>query len=77
MKTTPTPLTPQETEPKIQKRRRRRQNALRRFLATLAMDWARLCADFDGAHPQAVQSNSLGTFKILEAQQVPKHAGGF
>jgi hypothetical protein len=74
--TTPNPPAPQKSGTKTQKRRRRHQNALRRFLATLAMIGRDYAPDFDGANPQGVQWDSLGSFKTLGAQEVLEHAGG-
>ena len=53
-KTTPAPLTPQENKPETQKCRRRRGNALRRFLVTSAMIGCNYAPDFDGANPHGV-----------------------
>jgi len=56
---TPNPPTLQETDTKMQKCRRRRHNALWRFLAMPAMIRRILAPDFNGAHPQGVQWDSL------------------
>ena len=53
-KTTPDPLAPQETGPETRKCRRRRGNALRRFLVTSAMIGCSYAPDFDGANPHGV-----------------------
>ena len=65
MNTTPTPPALQKTGRKTQKHRQRRQNALRRFLAMLATTGRNHAPDFDGAHPQGVQWDSLESFKAV------------
>jgi len=67
MNTTPNPPAPQKTGRETQKRHRCRLNALRRFLATLATIGRNCAPDFDGAHPQGVQWDSLEGFMIVAA----------
>ena len=54
----------------MQKYRQHRQNALRRFLATLATIGRIIAPDFDGANPQGVQWDSLESFTSIGARQV-------
>ena len=63
--TTPYPPALQKPEEKTQKYRRRRRNALRRFLVMSATIGRIIAPDFDGAHPQGVQWDSLGHFKAV------------
>jgi hypothetical protein len=67
-KATPNPPTLQKTGGEMQKRRRRRQNALRRFLATLAMIGRNYAPDFSGANPQGVQWDSLESFRAVASR---------
>ena len=60
-----TPPALQETSAKTQKRRRRRHNALRRFLAMPAMIRCNYAPDFNGANPQGVQWDSLESFRAV------------
>jgi hypothetical protein len=64
-KTTPTPPLPWDFNEKKQKCCWHRQNALQRFLATSVMIGHITAPDFNGVHPQGVQSDSLGSFKLL------------
>ena len=70
MNTTLNPPVPQKTGGKMQKRRRRRQNALRRFLAMSAMIGRNYAPDFDSANPQGVHSDSLQSFKYVGEVEV-------
>jgi hypothetical protein len=55
---------------KMQNYCRRCQNALRRFLVTSAMIGRIFAPDFDGAKPQGVHSDSLGSFMFIGAVKV-------
>jgi hypothetical protein len=55
---------------KKKKPRRRRQIALWRFLATSPSIGGICAPDFDGAHPQGVQWDSLNSFKLPGEAQV-------
>ena len=63
--TTPNPPTLQKTGTKTRKCRRRRHKALRRFLAMSATIGRKYAPDFDGAHPQGVPLDSLGSFRAV------------
>jgi len=63
--TTPDPPMSQKTGVKTQKHRRCRRNVLRRFLVTSAMIGRNSAPDFNGAHPQGVQWDSLGSFRAV------------
>ena len=63
-KATHYPPTPQRTDEKMQKHRRRRGNALRRFLAMSATIGRNYAPDLDGAHPHGVPLDSLRCFKV-------------
>ena len=65
----------QGADKKTQQRRRRRQKALRRFLAMSAMIGREYAPDFNGADPQGVHWDSLASFKVVGAQEVPDRAG--
>jgi hypothetical protein len=54
-----------KTEGEMQKRRWHRQNALRRFLATLAVIGCIIAPYFDGTNPQGVQWDSLESFRAV------------
>jgi hypothetical protein len=69
-KTIPYPLALQKPDQKTQKHRQRRRNVLRRFLATLATIRRNYAPGFDGAHPQGVQWDSLGSFKAVGCREV-------
>jgi len=53
------------------------RNALWRFLVMPTMIGHSYAPNFNGDDPHGVSLDSMGGFKMLGAQQVPKHAGGF
>jgi hypothetical protein len=64
-KTTPTPPLPWDFNEEKEKCCQHHQNMLQHFLAMLVMIGWITVPDFDGIHPQGVQSDSLGGFKLL------------
>jgi hypothetical protein len=61
--------------PKAHKPRRRRQGALRRFLAMLTTIGRSYALDLNGVHPQGVHSDSLESFRpVAEVQGEEKPA---
>jgi hypothetical protein len=62
----PNAATTRDFGAKQQKRRRHHQNALRRFLVMLAKIGRNYAPNFNNAHPQGVQLDSLGSLKSFD-----------
>jgi len=71
-KTTPMPPAPQESDKKTQKPRRHRQNALRRFLATLATI---VCARFRWHQPPGSPIGLPGKFQGCRSKLSGRYTG--
>src|ERR1700733_6378723 len=74
-KATPNPSALHKSYAKTQKRRRRCQKALRRFLVTLATDRARLCALFRRRPPPGSSAGLPGKFQGCRTRAMGRYTG--